>query len=523
MFDLFHYAGHGEHDDKHPENSGWILKDGKLTAADIATQGNDQPMPSLIFSNACQSGSSGNWDEGDSTRLFGMANAFLLAGARHYLGSFWDLADESGHAFAVHVYKALLEGVSIGHAVCRARNALVEEFGEDSILWANHMLYGDPAFIYYPEPDVTMDREAEDGDEFESQSVSTTSMTAIGHGMQPWGWVAAAGIVLALILAGASLLRPNAPQVVTAPQQPVVVQKSEPADMEAAVKLYQQGDFAGAIPLLQARVDANGRDRMAATFLKAAKQRVAMAQDAAQQQRVDELAQSLIEQQRNGGAAAAPLDEWTSRPLSVAILDPEIKGESILDAGQQAYVPLGLADGLQQNERIRLVDRALMEKILGELKLGTSDLADPATQLRLGRILSARVLVTGNILSMGGRGQVGMRMIDVETSEVIGQARERFDSKSDLFTLMDQLTANVASGIEKAYPIQCRVSGVNAEGELELNAGSNIGLKAGMQLSGPSGEPVTVVRVEKDRAFASGDALPVETPLQRVAADGGNA
>jgi hypothetical protein len=149
-FDIVHYAGHAQHNAEHPEQSGWLLKDGRLSATEIMTMAGSRPMPALVFSNACQTGQTETWklDEDFSTRIFGVANAFLLSGVQHYIGTFWEIPDEAGALFARSFYRSLVGGATIGEAMRQARIALIQKYGEDTIVWASYMLYGDPTTCY---------------------------------------------------------------------------------------------------------------------------------------------------------------------------------------------------------------------------------------------------------------------------------------------------------------------------------------------------------------------------------------
>lgn len=165
-YDIIHYAGHADYDLEKPADSGWLLKDGKLKASDIYAMAGLQPMPSLVFSNACQSGRTGEWkiEEGYEQEIFGLANAFLLSGAQHYLGTFWDILDEPSSHFAKRFYSFLAKGENVGEAVGRARQELIEVYGEETIVWASYMLYGDPTFEFVSaskeEPAATVGRAA---------------------------------------------------------------------------------------------------------------------------------------------------------------------------------------------------------------------------------------------------------------------------------------------------------------------------------------------------------------------------
>jgi hypothetical protein len=149
-YDIVHYAGHADYHSENPSESGWLLKDARLKASEISAMGGLRPMPSLVFSNACQSGHSGEWriGEEDEQQIFGLANAYLLAGVQHYIGTFWEILDEPSSQFAKLFYGSLSQGESIGEAVRKAREKLIEAHGEETIVWAGYMLYGDPTFAF---------------------------------------------------------------------------------------------------------------------------------------------------------------------------------------------------------------------------------------------------------------------------------------------------------------------------------------------------------------------------------------
>lgn len=143
--DLVHFAGHGDHDPAHPEQGGWHLRDGKLTAAEVLNLSGGRAMPLLVFSNACRSGQTEAWLESDQpSHVYGLANAFLLGGVRLYLGTQWEVVDGQSAEFATSFYEALARGASAGAAVRLARDAILQSKGASAMAWASYVLYGDP-------------------------------------------------------------------------------------------------------------------------------------------------------------------------------------------------------------------------------------------------------------------------------------------------------------------------------------------------------------------------------------------
>lgn len=146
-YDLVHYAGHAFFEDRAPEESGWIFKDGVLTARQWQ---NRQNLPALIFSNACESGiverpqRAGEARAAADGRDFGLAESLLLAGLPNYIGTFWVIPDHESVFFAQAFYRTLASGVPIGDALRAARKATIQEFGIGNLAWSSYMLYGQP-------------------------------------------------------------------------------------------------------------------------------------------------------------------------------------------------------------------------------------------------------------------------------------------------------------------------------------------------------------------------------------------
>ena len=149
--DVLHYAGHAEYFASQPTQSGMLLEDGKLTAGEIIQLAGGQGAPSLVFVNGCKSGRTKEWKtkEALNQEIFGLGNAFLLAGARHYIGTFSEVQDDLSTQFALQFYEALRSGSTVGRSLTNARKEIMRRFGESTVVWASYMLYGDPSFRYF--------------------------------------------------------------------------------------------------------------------------------------------------------------------------------------------------------------------------------------------------------------------------------------------------------------------------------------------------------------------------------------
>lgn len=150
--DVLHFAGHAEAGDKR-QGGRLRLADGAFTTKMIDQLRGRVDFPGLVFLNGCASSDDTVRLSADSDPLGGMsgvASALLLGGVRHVVGTLWDVRDEVARRCAAAFYKDLGSGSTIGCSLEAARLAIIDEHGEDSLLWANHLLYGDPTWAPGP-------------------------------------------------------------------------------------------------------------------------------------------------------------------------------------------------------------------------------------------------------------------------------------------------------------------------------------------------------------------------------------
>lgn len=81
-----------------------------------------------------------------------------------------------------------------------------------------------------------------------------------------------------------------------------------------------------------------------------------------------------------------------------------------------------LAAHLSQNPGFQMVERQHLLKAIEELHLASSELADPDTRLRLGRIIGARQMVFGAFQVIGPSLRLDLRRVDVTSGRIIKTA-----------------------------------------------------------------------------------------------------
>jgi len=428
-YDMVHFAGHADYDDRHPEQSGWKLKDSILQASDVKKMEGGAAMPLMVFSNACQSARTGEWEvaeklqENEEDSSFGLANAFMMSGVRHYIGTSWEIRDESGRYFALEFYRHLLSGNTIGQALCRSRQTMSER-GQDAG-WAAYVLYGDPSVSYFgqPEPEFLSCREKKSAPVPEYIIHSNSSLTAetIANG-----------------------IRSGRSDIATDVQ---------PEILKSVKNLTDRSGFllAGMLGILM-------------LFL------VVLLMPPVPQSSSPPCAKESVPE-------PACNDEWTSRPLQMTVLYDSDGPYPDLEDMIAAAVEMKVA---AEYPRIPLVDRQYLAEILAEHELNRSDHVDGAKKLTRGKILPANFRLRIKVSRTSADASVQMRLIDNESGQYLDIYSRTFRPEERIADQKDELAGELLNTLRKLYPLRGMVADADEQG-LRLNIGTDVGVRPGQR------------------------------------------
>jgi hypothetical protein len=267
---------------------------------------------------------------------------------------------------------------------------------------------------------------------------------------------------------------------------------------------------------------------MVQTLLKDAREAAGSSQDAEKAKRVDALVNELAGKFKRGEVTKPPAgrDDWTSPPLTISLLGLESRGRMPFREGEYDFMTLKIGQALEGQTRARLVERAVMDKLLAELKLSSSALADQRTALQLGRVLSARLITVGTVAGGPNEWTLTMRVIETETSQVVASVAQVFPATQSTAQAADVVAKDLAGKLRKTFPLRARVTG-GGNGEAMLNVGTAEGAAVGQKLlifrEGAGGQrdvigeaEITEVTDKTARAKLTGDAKPVTAGLKAL-------
>lgn len=105
--------------------------------------------------------------------------------------------------------------------------------------------------------------------------------------------------------------------------------------------------------------------------------------------------------------------------LTVAVFDFESKDEAVRDLGPK--IATLISANLSAEPDIITVERAELEKVLGEQELGLSGTVNSDTAAKVGQLTGAKVLVTGRAFKVEKETIIVAKIIGTETSRVYGE------------------------------------------------------------------------------------------------------
>ena len=248
--------------------------------------------------------------------------------------------------------------------------------------------------------------------------------------------------------------------------------------------LYEkQGQPQKAKTLYEEALSADPEDTIAKSLSKRIEAHLDFQEDMEKQKRIDTLVSDLAAQyQKNSAKKSTTTDDpWSSVPITVAFFGIKTTGE--VREGVTEVIQQEVTQNLMSREgsgRIQVVEREILDKLLAELKLGNSDLANPETALRLGKLLSARLMITGNLFSGDDLLKLSLRLIDPETSAI--KVLYSSENERTLSDLTSKSSLALDQRIRQAYPIQGIIVAVEKDNQVVINLDARHGVYKGLRL-----------------------------------------
>lgn len=215
---------------------------------------------------------------------------------------------------------------------------------------------------------------------------------------------------------------------------------------------------------------------------------------------------SATQPEKSTATTASNMNAKIGDRMSIAVLPfnsqgigTELTGVDLLDKLITAFV---------NSNRFKVVERAQLEKILQEQKLGLAGIVDPTTAAEIGKGIGVDAVVLGSITRAGNSLSIDARLIDTESATIIS-AQTAYSDKISMYYISEMVN-NLSRKFKSDLPV---VNGlvINIQSnQLTLDFGTNKGVKKGMKCivyreGNPIVHPVTgkvIGRMVKQICFA---------------------
>jgi hypothetical protein len=130
----------------------------------------------------------------------------------------------------------------------------------------------------------------------------------------------------------------------------------------------------------------------------------------------------------------------------VAVLPFESRGRQVEQDKTGKSVSELVFVHLLESGVANLVERAELDKALEELHLSAVGLVSPETQLKLGKLIGAKILITGSLFETSGKKYAVAKLIGTETSRVLGCS---VSGKGDFPEFAPELAGKIVALLQK--------------------------------------------------------------------------
>ena len=132
--------------------------------------------------------------------------------------------------------------------------------------------------------------------------------------------------------------------------------------------------------------------------------------------------------------------------LRVAVVELENVGNIAKSQDMGNIISEMLTAKLSQNENIELVERDQLDKVIKELELSQSDMTDPKSANKVGKILAANAILCGSVSEMGQFFIINIRLVDVEEARIIAASSTEIKiRKSDFLVEVESWMTDIKS------------------------------------------------------------------------------
>ncbi|MBI5885432.1 MAG: hypothetical protein HZB85_02480 [Deltaproteobacteria bacterium] len=166
------------------------------------------------------------------------------------------------------------------------------------------------------------------------------------------------------------------------------------------------------------------------------------------------------------------------KKTKIAVLNFQLQGEGFETQDMGKIVAEWIVTGLVQAGRFNVVERGLLEKILKEQELPMYGIVEGKDAAKTGKIVGAKVVITGSVMKLRDYTEVSARLINVEDGSIIAAEKVRTDRTGKLENLVSEMIDKIILDFPLEGYIVQRGSGTETN-MVTVDLGKTSGVRAG--------------------------------------------
>lgn len=175
----------------------------------------------------------------------------------------------------------------------------------------------------------------------------------------------------------------------------------------------------------------------------------------------------------------------TAKDQSLKSVKQQVKTVAVIDFENNTgllsldNLKRGLADSLISNlakyESLTILERTRLNDAIKELSLSQTGFVSPDTAVKIGKITGSQYVILGAVSRIGETYEVGIRMVEVESSKIILGKSVRSRNEEAIYKGIDYLSLETANSLEKNVDKQA-LETARREAENYAPSSGNLGI-----------------------------------------------
>jgi len=194
-------------------------------------------------------------------------------------------------------------------------------------------------------------------------------------------------------------------------------------------------------------------------------------------EQLDELIRTLDEKLSNP-AQTRQANPRIARPRIIACIGPDSPSRRMEDQARAILFRLCLSVALSGHGGVRIVDRESLQDVLREIRLSSSAMSHGQARLAVGELLPANLVLPGHLMPMKDDDEVYVRLIDVESTQVVHTHWQQIGKGATLEMVCRELADDIVKKAVESRPLQVRIFDAR-EDVLEAGIGAFHGVREG--------------------------------------------